>query len=87
MPRNISLDILKVFLAILVVLIHLSFLSEKVVVLSQLIINGICRLAVPVFLIISGYYFISVNSKQKALNWIKRLGMLYFIWMVLYSFS
>lgn len=86
MARNISLDILKVFLAILVVLIHLSFLSDKIVVLSQLIINGICRLAVPLFLIISGYYFTSVNSKQKLLDWIKRLGILYFIWMVLYSF-
>lgn len=87
MARNIALDILKVFLAILVVLIHLSFLSDKVVVLSQLIINGICRLAVPLFLIISGYYFVSVNSKQKLLNWKKRLGILYFIWMVLYSFE
>lgn len=87
MARNISLDILKVFLAILVVLIHLSFLSDKIVVLSQLIINGICRLAVPLFLIISGYYFVSVNSKQKLFKWVSRLCILYIVWMLIYSFN
>jgi len=86
MSRNISLDILKVFLAILVVLIHLSFLRDKMVLVSQLLVNGICRQAVPIFLVISGYYFYSIKSKEKLFEWIKRLIILYILWMFIYCY-
>lgn len=86
MQRNITLDILKVILAILVVLIHLSFLRDKMVLVSQLLINGICRLAVPIFLVISGYYFVSINSKEKLIKWVVRLSILYIVWMIVYSY-
>lgn len=84
--RTISLDILKVFLAILVVIIHMRFLNDTSLWEEQLVVNGICRIAVPLFLMISGYYFISVNTKEKLLQWCKRVIIMYLIWSVLYCF-
>lgn len=48
--------------------------------------NGIFRVAVPIFLLINGYYFCSVISKGKQFSWLKRLLLLYIFWMILCSF-
>lgn len=70
--RNISLDILKVFLAMLVVLIHCSFLSDYNHLFSYLIIQGISRIAVPVFFIINGYFFFEVIERDSYKLWFKK---------------
>lgn len=37
------------------------------------------------FLIITGYYFVNVNNIQQLKTWIARIGVLYLIWMLIYS--
>lgn len=83
--RNLSIDYLKIVLAFSVVLLHLHFLGEKFPELSFLLVNGLFRLAVPLFLIITGYYFIHVTSFKKFKSWFIRILILYTIWMIFYS--
>lgn len=77
------MDILKFLLAIAVIGIHTSLfinLSERFNFLS---INGLFRIAVPIFLIISGYYFPLVSVEKWKL-WLKRIALLYIFWMIIY---
>ncbi|MCK0923742.1 acyltransferase family protein [Acinetobacter pittii] len=83
--RNLSIDYLKVLLAFLVVLLHLNILGEHSPELGYVLVNGLFRLAVPLFLIITGYYFLSVNNIDKFKNWFFRVFLLYAIWMIFYS--
>ncbi|OTL80109.1 hypothetical protein B9X62_20125 [Acinetobacter pittii] len=83
--RNLSIDYLKVFLAILVILLHLNLLGNQIPELGYILVNGLFRLAVPLFLIITGYYFVSVNNIDKFKNWFFRVFLLYAIWMIFYS--
>lgn len=83
--RNLSIDYLKVFLALLVILLHLNFLGNQIPELGYVLVNGLFRLAVPLFLIITGYYFLSVNNIEKFKNWFFRVFLLYAIWMIFYS--
>ena len=47
--RNISLDIAKLSMAVMVVALHSEFLSEYSEALSYVVTNGIFRVAVPIF--------------------------------------
>lgn len=84
MGRNLSLDILKIILAFFVVFLHMNFLKESHPILSYILVNGIFRLAVPVFLIITGYYFFHIDNKEKLKKWLFRTLLLYVVWMVIY---
>ncbi|WMN61686.1 acyltransferase family protein (plasmid) [Pseudoalteromonas xiamenensis] len=85
MQRNMSLDILKLAMAFMVVGLHAGFLNEFTSLGHYLTVNGFFRIAVPVFLIINGYYFCDVVLKGNYLNWFKRLVVLYLFWMLIYS--
>jgi surface polysaccharide O-acyltransferase-like enzyme len=80
-----SIDILKFVMAFFVVGAHGGFLAEISKVLGYFFCYGIARVSVPIFLLISGFYFYDVKTKPKFINWIKRLFYLYIIWMVIYS--
>ncbi|WP_109290758.1 acyltransferase family protein [Acinetobacter baumannii] len=83
MERNISLDILKIVLAFFIIALHGKLFSDVYPELSFYTVNGIFRIGVPVFLIITGFYF----YKLKDLGvWLKRVFILYAIWMLVYSF-
>ncbi|OTG65344.1 hypothetical protein B9T25_12135 [Acinetobacter sp. ANC 4470] len=84
MERNLSIDILKVILAIGVVFLHIHIFSDISTLLSHVFVQGIFRLAVPVFLVITGYYFFYINSIQKYKTWLKRVFILYVVWMIFY---
>ncbi len=84
MQRNLSIDILKFGLAIMVVAIHAGFLSEVSQQLCYVLINGVFRIAVPIFFVINGYYFAKVLSSPSA--WLKRGLILYLLWMLIYSY-
>lgn len=58
--RNVSLDLLKLLMAIMVVALHANFLQEYSLLGSYLLVNGLFRVAVPIFLIINGFYFFNV---------------------------
>ncbi|WP_447770473.1 acyltransferase family protein [Sphingobacterium faecium] len=83
--RNLSIDWLKFFLAICVIFLHLDIFRTRIPELGFILCNGLFRTAVPIFLIITGYYFVNVNNIQKLKTWIARIGVLYLIWMLIYS--
>jgi len=83
--RNLSLDILKIVLAFMVVGLHAGFLSSVTSTGNYLTVNGIFRIAVPIFLLIGGFYFYVAVSKGNASDWLKRILYLYVFWMALYS--
>ncbi len=83
--RNPSLDLLKIVLALFVLGIHCNFLRDHHQLISFLTVDGLFRLAVPVFFIINGYYFKKNVEKGEIKPWIKRILVLYLIWMIIYS--
>ncbi|WP_436906003.1 acyltransferase family protein [Acinetobacter johnsonii] len=82
--RNLSLDYLRIILAFMIILIHTKFLSQTYVEISYLLVNGVFRLAQPIFLIISGYFFYKVSNFSDFKIWFKRLAILYLIWTLIY---
>ncbi|MCG1035931.1 acyltransferase family protein [Polaribacter sargassicola] len=83
--RNISLDLFKIILAVFVVLIHCFFLKDISLDVYYLTTNGLFRTAVPVFFIINGYFFTQVIEKKTIVKWMKRVFILYFVWMLIYA--
>nr|PMK16655.1 hypothetical protein BCU06_11730 [Vibrio breoganii] len=72
-------------MSIMVIAIH-SRLFFTTDILFAFGVNGVFRLAVPFFFVISGFYFSSVFIvRDKAFPWFRRLLFMYFIWMIVYS--
>ncbi|WP_431611492.1 acyltransferase family protein [Chryseobacterium sp. 'Rf worker isolate 10'] len=83
--RKVSIDILKIVMAFLVVGLHgNNFLADISPLLFYFFREGIGRIAVPMFLLINGFYFFDIKSKKQFFNLIKRLFILYLIWVFLY---
>lgn len=85
LDRNVALDILKLSMAFMVVGIHAEFLRDISVAWSYFTAFGIFRIAVPVFLLISGFYFYQTLENNNASLWFKRCLLLYCFWMIVYS--
>jgi len=86
MNRNIALDTLKLSMALMVVGLHTGFLYDFTFIGGYLTVNGLFRIAVPIFLIISGFYFFSIALKNNQIIWLKRVLILYVFWMTCYSY-
>ncbi|WP_370640708.1 acyltransferase family protein [Flavobacterium sp. SM15] len=86
MERNFYLDCFRIFLSFLIIGLHFNFLSEVSPTVNYIFVQGISRIAVPTFLIINGYYFFSISSNTDFLKWLKRLYLLYSIWMIIYAY-
>lgn len=71
-------------LAFFVVCLHLHILRDSYPLLSYVLVNGLFRMGVPVFLIISGYFFFYVNDLSRLKKWSFRIFLLYAIWSVIY---
>ncbi len=84
MGRNLTIDVLKIVLAFFVVFLHMNFLKETNSLLSYLLVNGLFRIAVPVFLVITGFYFFHIDNTKKLKKWLLRTFLLYAIWMIIY---
>ena len=87
MHRNIALDILRLIMAFMVIGIHARFLADVSPLGEYLTVNGLFRIAVPVFLMINGFYFLPVLSKNNHRKWLKRIFILYVIWMLFYAYA
>lgn len=83
MERKISIDVLKVFLAFCIIALHGKILQDINPEVSFYLVNGIFRIGVPVFLLVTGYYFFNINNIA---IWIKRIAILYVFWMIFYSY-
>lgn len=84
MGRNLTIDLLKIILAFFVVFLHMNFLKDSHPTLSYILVNGLFRIAVPVFLVITGFYFFHIDNAKKLKKWLFRTFLLYAIWMLIY---
>ncbi|EJL72993.1 acyltransferase family protein [Chryseobacterium populi] len=84
MRRSLSIDVLKIILAFFVVFLHMHLLRDSYPKLSYVLVNGLFRIGVPVFLIITGYYFYHIDTAGKLKKWLVRLFLLYALWSVIY---
>lgn len=85
MERNLRLDCLKIILSILVITVHIQPLFEENSLLGWLISNGIARIAVPCFFVISGYFIQPKIEDYKNLRrYILHLLSVYIIWSIIY---
>jgi len=86
LSRNVTLDILKLSMAFMVVGLHTGFLSDVTALGEYLTVNGIFRIAVPIFLLINGFYFYPILVKEESAYWLKRVLYIYLFWMLFYSY-
>ena len=84
--RNRALDWLKLVMAMAVVGIHTEPFIDAYAPLYYVLTQGIFRLAVPVFLMATGFYFSRMMENPGEMrSWVRRLLLLYAIWMVVYG--
>ncbi|MBC8757573.1 acyltransferase [Kordia sp. YSTF-M3] len=84
--RNILLDILKIIAALFVIGTHCGFLFEYSETASQIVTNGIFRIAVPFFFCVNGFFLFNVFKNDRIQTWAKRVGILYLVWMLIYTY-
>lgn len=82
--RIYSLDYLKLVLAVLVAFGHTSWLQSHPTPLAAMIGNGLMRLIVPLFCIVSGYFFHGAVARGDGMQWLRRVLVLYLVWMLVY---
>lgn len=82
-PREGALDVLKLLFAICVVGLHGNVLRDLDPTLSAVLVEGVFRVAVPGFFLISGVFFARMTGGE-ARVWLHRLLALYAIWMLVY---
>lgn len=86
--RNSSIDFLKLGLSFLIVALHIFPVSGMKGVeglISYEIVNGITRIGVPTFFVISGYFLRNkLQDKMYLLHYGKRILLLYFVWQLIY---
>ncbi len=83
MDRKLSIDLLKIAMAICVVAIHvnpLDGLPED----GAFLHGALARVAVPVFFLINGYFFETIARQGGTRIYVARLLRLFAIWTVLY---
>ncbi|MBC9248016.1 acyltransferase family protein [Paracoccus sp. 11-3] len=83
--RNSAVDPLRVLLAIFVIGIHTGFPDALQGEVKQALVNGLYRTAVPIFSLISGFFFASAAHSGRGAGYLKRILILYAIWMVIYA--
>lgn len=83
-PRKPVLDGLKYALAVMVIGLHTFFLADRAPAASYLLVNGLFRIAVPLFVLISGYYLYEPLQQGRARRWLARITLLYAVWMLVY---
>lgn len=88
--RNYLVDIFKFIAATMVVGIHCAPLNSYNQFLNNVIFQGVSRIAVPFFFMISSFFLFSkmkleVGKEKKVLiHYIKRMGLLYLFWFIVF---
>ncbi|WAC03796.1 acyltransferase family protein [Lacinutrix neustonica] len=84
--RNILLDIFKIIVALFVIALHCRFLLDLNPIIYQIFGNGIFKIAIPLFFCVNGFFLFNVFKRNHIKIWVKRVGVLYVIWMLIYSY-
>lgn len=80
-----AIDFCKFICAIMVVAIHCPPLDDFSTILSFVLKNIFCRVAVPFFFIAAGFFFKNkINQRKKAVGYVSRLLILYIIYTIIY---
>ncbi|WP_405402845.1 acyltransferase family protein [Paracoccus sp. Ld10] len=82
--RNSAIDPLRIVLALTVIALHTGFPDAAPPLVKQVLFNGLYRLAVPVFALISGYFFLSAMQGGRSGPYLRRILALYLLWMAIY---
>ncbi|TJZ90769.1 acyltransferase [Paracoccus gahaiensis] len=82
--RASAIDPLRLLLALSVIALHAGFPEAAPALVKQGLFNGLYRLAVPVFALISGYFFLSPLRSGRAGAYLRRIAALYLLWMAIY---
>lgn len=82
--RSLSVDGLRLCLAVMVVFLHCNPAADLSPMLSYVTGNGLYRVAVPGFFMLSGYFFLPAVQAGRAMGYVRRIGLLYGLWMLLY---
>ncbi|MCK0743645.1 acyltransferase family protein [Chromohalobacter nigrandesensis] len=77
---------LKLTLAVIVVISHAQVLMGYSELGYQLTVQGLFRIVVPIFMMASGYFFISVIRSQSLFRWLKKVVSMYLFWMLVYVY-
>lgn len=86
MNRNLLVDTSKVLLALMVVGIHSALFSDLPGPASHLLVEGVFRLAVPIFFVLNGYYLADgIQNGKPVYSLIRKILFLYVFWMLVYS--
>lgn len=85
MIRNSSIDVAKLICAILIYCLHSGFSQSFSPVIYSVLENGIFRIGVPFFFIVTGYYFFNnVKTAADLYGWCKGVLLIYIFWMAVY---
>ncbi|MYM54030.1 acyltransferase family protein [Thalassovita mangrovi] len=82
-PRHGGLDIIRLVLACLVVLAHASFFLTIGPEVNFVFLNGVARIIVPFFFVMSGYFF-EAQTRDGIWPWARRVLSFYLIWTLVY---
>ena len=81
-----SLDKFRLFASILIVAIHTYPLSSINENLDFVFTHIFCRIGVPIFLMITGYFVLpkAIQDKKSLMKYTKKIAKIYFLCMILY---
>ncbi|WP_295048871.1 acyltransferase family protein [uncultured Paracoccus sp.] len=82
--RTSAVDPLRLILAAFVVGIHTNYGFGLDAPFSDMLVNGLYRIAVPTFAVISGYFFFDAMQRDGGVLYIKRILFLFAIWTLIY---
>lgn len=85
MKRNIKIDYFRIVLSLLIVTVHAQPLFREDSLVGWFISNGIARIAVPCFFIISGYFLHQrINDKEPIKKYLLHTLIVYATWSIVY---
>lgn len=85
MERNIKIDYFRIVLSLLVITVHAQPLFREDSLTGWFISNGIARIAVPCFFIISGYFLHQrINDKNAIKKYLSHILIVYTVWSAIY---
>lgn len=82
--RSLAVDLLKIGMAVMVVGIHANPFQPLGRVANLLTGEGLYRIAVPAFFVISGYFFHNAAQSGRVMHYVRRTGLLFVLWMAIY---
>ncbi|MDH6307587.1 surface polysaccharide O-acyltransferase-like enzyme [Dysgonomonas sp. PFB1-18] len=83
--RIIRLDYFRIILSLLVITLHSQPLFSEDSLTGWFISNGIARIAVPCFFIISGYFIAGrLDNRRELAQYLSRLLIVYIVWTAIY---